>query len=106
MGGNVFRSIVGISTLGLSEMAYYQPKAQADAQKKATAAQNAADMEARRIAASQKPMEESATLLTDTGDMASTLGTLGLMTQADTTTRKKTTGLGTSTTPIGLGIGG
>lgn len=106
MGGDVFRAVAGISTLGLSEMAYYGPKAQADAQKKATDAQNAADMEARRIAASQKPMEESATLLTDTGDMASTLGTLGLMTQADTTTRKKTAGLGTSSAPIGLGIGG
>lgn len=106
MGGDVFRTIVGVSTLGLSEIAYYQPKAQADAQKDATRAQTAADMEARRIAASQKPMEESATLLTDTGDIGSTLGTLGLMTTADTATRKKTTGLGTSTTPIGLGIGG
>ena len=106
MGGDVFRTIVGVSTLGLSEMAYYQPKAQAKAQKDAINAQNAADMEARRIAASQKPMEESATLLTDTGDIGSTLGTLGLMTTADTATRKKTTGLGTSSAPIGLGIGG
>jgi len=102
MGGDVFRTIVGIGTLGLSE-SYFGQK---EAAKKAQRAQEAADMEARRIAASQKPMEESATLLTDTGDIGSTLGTLGLMTTADTSTRKKTTGLGTSSAPVGLGIGG
>lgn len=102
MGKNVFRTIVGIGTLGLSEATYYQAKAQ----KEAARAQAAADMEARRIAASQKPMEESATLLTDTGDIGSTLGTLGLVTIADMDIRKKTTGLGTSSAPVGLGIGG
>ena len=97
--------LAGAAVLGLASSAYSAIEAKKSA-KKALSAQNAADMEARRIAAEQKPMEESATLLTDTGDMASTLGTLGLMTQADTTTRKKTAGLGTSSAPVGLGIGG
>lgn len=97
--------LAGAAILGLASSAYSAVESKKSA-KKAIDAQNAADMEARRIAASQKPMEESATLLTDTGDIGSTLGTLGLMTTADTSTRKKTTGLGTSSTPVGLGIGG
>lgn len=97
--------LAGAAVLGLASSAYSAIEAKKSA-KKALEAQNAADMEARRIAAEQKPMEESATLLTDTGDIGSTLGALGLMTTADTSTRTKTTGLGTSTTPIGLGIGG
>lgn len=97
--------LAAAAILGVASSTYSAIESKKSA-KKARNAQEAADLEARRIAASQKPMEESATLLTDTGDIGSTLGTLGLMTTADTSTRKKTTGLGTSSAPIGLGIGG
>ena len=72
---------------------------QKEAQKKATAAQQQADMEARRIAASQKPMEESATLLTDTWigeNTLGSLGSLGLMVDPTAPKKKQTAGLSTT----------
>lgn len=104
MGGDILRTIVGVGTLGLSEPMFYQ---QQDAQKKATEAQNAQleaarqqDLEARRIAASAKPMEEQATLLT-AGSKGSVLGNLGLMVEP---TKKSTTSLG-GISSTGLGFG-
>lgn len=81
---------------------------QKDAQRVAEAAQNAAleesrrqDMEARRIAASAKPMEEQATLLTG-GAKGSVLGNLGLM--VEPTTKKVSTLGGTTSTGLGFGV--
>lgn len=86
--GSLVDTVLNVVSLG----AYGQK----EAQKKATAAQQQADMEARRIAASQKPMEESATLLTDTGIGENTLGSLGLMVEPTTPKKKQTTGLSTT----------
>lgn len=103
MGGDILRTVVGISTLGMSEIAYYGPKAQEKAAKDAQAAQTRAEMEARRIAASKKPLEESATMALQT-EQGSTLESLGLMTTPDYAKRK--TGLGTgSTASSTLGFG-
>lgn len=105
MGGDIGRTIIGVATLGLSEPMFYQ---QADAQKKAADAQNRQmeaarlqDLEARRIAASAKPMEEQATLLTG-ASKGSILGNLGLM--VEPTKQKNVTTLG-GTTASGLGFG-
>lgn len=103
MGGLV-DTVMNVVTLG----AYGQKEAQKDA----TRAQQQADMEARRIAASQKPMEEAATTLVDTGVTGNTLGALGLMVDPTTPKKKATTGLGTTgstglstTTTTSLGFG-
>jgi len=102
MGGDVLRTIAGVATLGLSEVAYFGPQGQAQAQKDAMAAQQRAEMDARRIAASQKPLEESATLGFNTG-MDNTLTSLGLMTTPEEEKLKsRRTGLG-GTTATGLG---
>ena len=71
-----------------------------DAQSNATEAAKQQDLEARRIAASAKPMEEQATLLTG-GSKGSTLGSLGLMIEP---TSKPLSTLG-GTTKTGLGFG-
>ena len=92
--GSLVDTVLNVVSLG----AYGQK----EAQKKAIAAQQQADMEARRIAASQKPMEESATLLTDTGIGENTLGSLGLMVDPTAPKKKQTTGLSTSTSTTGL----
>lgn len=105
MGGDILRAVTGIATLGLSEMAYYGPKAQEKAQKDAQRAQERAEMEARRIAASKKPLEESATLALQT-EQGSALESLGLMTTPDYSKRSKT-GVGTgSAISSTLGFGG
>lgn len=104
--GNIVRAAIGISTLGLSEMAYYQPKEQRNAQKEAMTAQQRAEMEARRIAAQKKPMEEAATLKTNALSAGvDPLTSLNLL--VDPMKRpKKSTGLGTSMSSTGLGFGG
>jgi len=89
MGGSLGGLIKNIVTLG----GYSQEKAQRDAMN----AQQAADMEARRIAASQKPMEETATL--EIGGVDSNpLDSLGLVVNPDIEKKKKPVGLGTSGT--------
>ena len=108
--GNIVRAAIGISTFGLSEMAYYQPKEQLkeqrNAQKEAMAAQQRAEMEARRIAAQKKPMEETATIKTNALSAGvDPLTSLNLL--VDPMQRpKKSTGLGTSMSSTGLGFGG
>jgi hypothetical protein len=87
----------------------FSMKQQHDAQKQAESAQNSAaaaarkqELEARRIAASAKPMEETATLLTG-GSKGSVLGNLGLMVEP---TAKRVSSLGgTTTTGLGFGVG-
>jgi hypothetical protein len=103
MGGNVLRSLAGVATLGLSEALYFGPQSQAQAAKDASNAQRKAELDARRIAASQKPLEESATLGLNTG-MDDTLTSLGLMTTPDEEKLKsRKYGLGTSSSGTGLG---
>jgi len=103
--GGLVRAAIGLGTLGLSEALYYQPKSQAKAQQQATDAQRNAEMEARRIAASKKPMEESATLKTNALDAGvDPLTSLNLL--IDPAQRpKKPTGLGTPMSSTGLGFG-
>lgn len=97
MGGGIGDLVKNVLTLG----AYGQQ----DAQKRAQEAQMQAELQARRIAAQKKPMEETATLLTPaTQDNA--LGSLGLLIEPDAAKRKsKTTGLGSTSAPVGLGFG-
>ena len=110
MGSKATRAVLGVATLGLSEALVFQPmRAQEKAQEQAASAQNTAleearrkEMEARRIAASAKPMEETATLLTG-GAKGSVLGNLGLM--VEPTTKKVSTLGGTTTTGLGFGVG-
>jgi len=97
---SVLSAVTNVVTLGYT--------GQQEAQKKAQEAQNAAaeearkqDLEARRIAASAKPMEEQATLLTG-GSKGSVLGNLGLM--VEPTTKKTSTLGGTTTTGLGFGV--
>lgn len=98
---------MGIETAVLASLAIgasvYQSQQQKKAAESAQKAQEQADLEARRIAASKKPMEESATLKTNTSD-ANPLGTLGLVVEPNTTQRK-TTNLGTTANTTGLGFG-
>lgn len=91
MGGSIGDLIGDVLTFGAL--------GQRKAAKEAAAAQEKAAMEARKIAASQKPMEESATLLLNTGVEDNTLGSLGLM--IDPTKKKPAPSLSTSGT-IGL----
>lgn len=111
MSDNITRAIVGIGTLGLSEALVYQPmRQQQKAQERALNAQQRAEMDARRIAASKKPMEESATLGMDTGGQISALGSLGLLIEPDKAKKPKglgtsgSTGLSTIGTTAGLGF--
>ena len=71
-----------------------------DAQANATRAAEAQDMEARRIAASAKPMEEQASLLTG-GSKGSVLGNLGLT--VEPTSKQLSTLGGTAKTGLGFG---
>ena len=84
-------AVIGSLVLGAGSMVQ-----QNQAAHKAEKAQRDAEMESRRIAASQKPMEESATLLTDTGMGENTLGSLGLMVDPTAPKKKQTTGLSSS----------
>jgi hypothetical protein len=98
MGGSLGDLVKNVVSLG----AYGQKKAQDEA----AAAQRRADMEARRIAASQKPMEEEATLEIG-GANANPLDTLGLTATPDMEKKKKPVGLGTSgTTGLGTSVTG
>lgn len=103
----VSATIMAVGTIGAS---MYSAQQQSKAQKAATSAQQEAEMNARRIAAGQKPMEEKATLGIDTGGQTSALGSLGLLIEPDKA--KKPKGLGTSGstglssgTTSGLGFG-
>ena len=71
-----------------------------DAQANQVEAARQQDLEARRIAASAKPMEEQATLLTG-GSKGSVLGNLGLM--VEPTTKPLSTLGGTTKTGLGFG---
>jgi hypothetical protein len=98
--GGLLGGLLNVATLGYT--------GQQEAEKKAKEAQNIAmaeakrqEMEARRIAASAKPMEETATLLTG-GSKGSVLGNLGLMVEP---TAKRVSSLGgTTTTGLGFGV--
>lgn len=94
---SVIETFTNVLTLGAS--------GQRKAQKEAAAKQEEADFRARKIAAEQKPMEETATLGMAMGDKGSALGSLGLLIEPDKA--KKPKGLGTSGAPTGLsGTGG
>ena len=91
---------LGILTGGAYTM-YKQGKDQAKAQEDAMRKQQSAEMEARRIAAEAKPLEETATLGLQTEE-EDPLSSLGLMTKADLS-KRKASGLGSSG---GTGLGG
>lgn len=102
-------AVMAVATIGSS---MYSAQQQRKATRDASASQRNAEMEARRIAAGQKPMEEKATLGMDTGGETSALGSLGLMIEPDKQKRLKMGGLGTagttglsSTSTSGLGFG-
>lgn len=96
-------SIIAGAALGLTAFSVQQQK---KATKDASEAQRKAEMEARRIAAEKKPMEETATLLSPTDEPVSALTSLNLLVDPTTPRPKKTTGLGTSMSSTGLGFGG
>lgn len=91
MGGGLGDLVKNVVTFG----AYGQKEAQSEAKK----AQKKAEMEARRIAAEQKPMDEKATLQLQ-NDTASALDSLGLMIEPDKK-KKKNIGTGTGTSSLG-----
>ena len=99
--------IMAIATLAGS---VYSASEQRKATAKASDRQQQAEMNARKTAAEQKPMEESATLLTDTGSKTSALGSLGLLIDPTAKTSRTllntsgSAGLSTSSTN-GLGFG-
>lgn len=107
MGGdvkNLVRVAVGLGTMGLSEVAYYQPAEQRKAIKQASDVQQRAEMEARRIAAQKTPMEESATLKMNTqAGSVDPLSSLNLI--VDPQQRRKNVGLNTNLVNTGLGFG-
>ena len=85
---------------------------QREAQKKAQDAQRRAEMEARRIAAEQKPLEEAATMGLNEEATGAGVGQLDLAVEP-TKKKKKPSGLGTSASTglsslsdSGLGFGG
>ena len=101
---------MGLEVLAAAAIAgsLYSAREQSMAGKEASAKQQEAagraqvqDMEARRIAASAKPMEEKATLLTG-ANKGSVLGNLGLMVEP-INKQVKTLG-GTTTTGLGFGV--
>lgn len=96
MGGSIGDLIGNVLTFGAL--------GQKQAQKKAQDEQRRAEMEARRIQAEKKPMEETATLGINTGIQDNTLGSLGLMVNPDLK-KKQTTGLGTTAVSSTLGFG-
>jgi hypothetical protein len=93
-------AMVAVSAFSAREQKMAGDKAR-DSQNSAAEAARQQEMEARRIAASAKPMEETATLLTG-GSKGSVLGNLGLM--VEPTRSKNVTTLG-GTTATGLGFG-
>lgn len=101
---------IEIAALALGGLALGSSVVSAQQQKKATQrasdAQRNAEMEARRIAAEKKPMEETATLKTNALDAGvDPVTSLNLL--VDPMQRpKKPTGLGTSMSSTGLGFGG
>ena len=95
MGGGLGTILKDIVSFG----GYSQQK---KAQEQASNAQRNAEMEARRIAASGKPMEETATLGLDT--QTDTLSQLGLTINPDLEKKKKSALGGVAET--GLGSGG
>lgn len=96
-------SILAATAIASLAGSIYSAEKQRDAQKDAQNAQRQAELEARRIAAEKKPMEETATLKTDTGISSNTLGSLGLM--IEPTEKRKTSSLGVSPASSGLGFG-
>jgi hypothetical protein len=98
---SVLSAVTNIATLGYTGQREAEKKAQ-DAQNQAMEEAKRQEMEARRIAASAKPLEEQATLLTG-GAKGSVLGNLGLM--VEPTTKKVSTLGGTTTTGLGFGVG-
>ena len=95
-GGGLLDFVANVVTFG----AY----GQSQAQKEASAAQKEAEMEARKIAASKKPQEESATLIG--GKAQDTLGQLDLLIAPDNTKKGTQATLGKATSTVGLGFGG
>lgn len=102
MGIEVAALALGGLALGSS---VYSAQQQKKASQRASDAQQRAEMEARRIAAEKKPMEESATLKTNAvGRGVDPLTSLNLL--VDPMQRPKKTGLGTPMSSTGLGFGG
>lgn len=103
----VTATVIAVGMIGGS---MYSANEQRKATRDASNAQQRAAMDARRIAAEQKPMEEKATLGIDTGGQTSALGSLGLLIEPDKAKRPTglnvsgKSGLGASTTS-GLGFG-
>ena len=98
MGG--IGTALAVAAIGSSIYGTVEQKKQA---KKAQSLQEQQAMEARRIAASQKPMEEAATMDLNPTANADVLGTLGL-TVAPDMAKRTTTGLNTGSSPTGLGF--
>jgi hypothetical protein len=97
----VSAAIAAVATIGSS---VYSAREQKKSAEKARNAQEAQAMEARRIAASQKPMEETATMELQGKIGDNVLGSLGLMVEPDLEKRKKSlTGLGSTGGATGLG---
>ena len=90
---------IGTALVVSAAIGAYSSNEQKKAQKKAANMQEQQALEARKIAAEQKPMEESATLQTDMG--GGVLGNLGLAIEP---TAKKPS-LGGTSTNVGLGFG-
>jgi len=84
-------AIMGILSLAGS---VYSASEQRKATTKTSDTQQQAALDARKIAAEQKPLEESATLVTDTGIGTNALGSLGLL--VDPNKRTSVSSLGTS----------
>ena len=99
-GGGLLGGLLNVASLGYTGQMEEQKKAN-EAQDAATAAAKAQDLEARRIAASAKPMEEKASLLTG-GAKGSVLGNLGLM--VEPTSKPLSTLGGTAKTGLGFGV--
>lgn len=96
--------IAGAAILGLGT-SVYSAQQQKKATGRAASAQQQAEMDARRIAAEKKPMEESATLKTNALDAGvDPVTSLNLL--VDPMQRpKKPTGLGSQMSSTGLGFG-
>lgn len=92
-------AIIGSAILGLGSTVM-----QNQAQKKAQKAQQSAEMEARRIAAEKKPLEESATLTPAVDDPTKMLSRLNLLVEPQQR-GKSAVGFG-SMTQSKLGFGG
>lgn len=101
--GNIARVVLGLGTVGLSEATVFQPRDQRKAAARASESQRQAELEARRIAASKKPMEESATLRMNTeAGAVDPLTALNLV--VEPTQQRRTSGLGAQVSGTGLGF--